>query len=160
MTSAAQEQNLSHPYSALANEAYWKTAVAERHFSELCSMWKPKFTIGPQHRVATFGSCFAQHIGRALKKRNYNWLNTEPAPSELSPKLVREYNYETFTCRTANIYTTSLLLQWTRWALGKAPVPSEVWKRRGRYYDPFRPAIEPNGFSSAEEVVLLRNVTI
>jgi len=160
MTSAVKEQRASHPYGTLQKSAFWRTAVAEKHISDFSLLWKPKFEILPQHSVATFGSCFAQHIGRALKKRNYNWLDTEPAPAGLSPKLAKEYNYEVFTCRTANIYTTTLLLQWTRWALGKAQAPSEVWKCGERYYDPFRPAIEPNGFRSEDEMLRLRDVTI
>ena len=36
---------------------------------EINRLWDPKFNIRPHKRVVTFGSCFAQHIGRALRAR-------------------------------------------------------------------------------------------
>jgi GSCFA family len=160
MKTSDSEIKNQHPYGSLPASAFWRSAIAEKHLSDIGPLWVPKFPISREDRVATFGSCFAQHIGRALKARNYNWLDTEPPPPMLSAKAVKEHNYEVFTCRTANIYTTTLLLQWTRWALGKASPPSEVWVDKGRYYDPFRPAIEPNGFESAEEMFRMRAVAI
>jgi hypothetical protein len=123
-------------------------------------MWEPKFEIKQKFNIATYGSCFAQHLGRALKARNFNWLITENAPNGLSEESAKEFNYGVFSSRTGNIYTTSLLLQWIKWAEGEVLPPNEVWEKNGRYYDPFRPAIEPNGFSSAEEVLKSREKTI
>jgi len=160
MSFSGSETKSSHAYRSLPESAFWRSAVAEKHLSDIGPLWVPKFPIFREDRVATFGSCFAQHIGRALKARNYNWLDTEPPPPALSAKAAKEYNYQVFTCRTANIYTTSLLLQWTQWSLGKASVPSEMWVDKGRYYDPFRPTIEPNGFASADELLRMRAVTI
>jgi hypothetical protein len=39
-------------------------------------------------------------------------------------------------------------------------VPDEYWEKDGRFFDPFRPAIEPNGFKSREEMVDNRAATI
>ncbi|MGR3623821.1 GSCFA domain-containing protein, partial [Pseudophaeobacter sp.] len=50
--------------------------------------------------------------------------------------------------------------QWTKWALGEATPPDEVWELDGRFYDPFRPNIEPDGFASADEVILSRKAAI
>jgi hypothetical protein len=36
--------------------------------------------------------------------------------------------------------------------LGKKTLPKEVWEKDGRFYDPFRPNIEPKGFVSVEEL--------
>jgi hypothetical protein len=148
----------THPYKDLPQSAYWRSAVADRHFSRITPLWSPKFDIRPEHLVVTFGSCFAQHIGKALVERGYAWLDTEPPPPGMNE--AKRFNYTVFSSRTANIYTTSLLLQWTRWALLGEPVPLEVWEQGGRYFDPFRPAIEPNGFASVEEMLRLREVTI
>ena len=63
-----------------------------------------------------------------------------------------KFNYDIFSARTGNIYTTSLLEQWTDWALENKAIPDEVWEKDRRFYDPFRPNIETNGFSSADEV--------
>lgn len=148
----------THPYKGLPESAYWRPAVAGRHFSRIAPLWTPSFEIRPEHRVVTFGSCFAQHIGRALADRGYGWLDTEPPPPDLDD--AKRFNYSVFSCRTANIYTTSQLLQWTRWALSNETPPPDVWEQEGRFFDPFRPTIEPGGFASAEEVLRLREVTI
>ena len=151
---------MAHPYEALPEQAFWRSAVAQRHFSEIEGLWSPKFAIDPQDRLVTFGSCFAQNISRALRKRGYDWLSTEPPPPLLSEAEASRFNYNVYSCRTANIFTTSLLLQWTRWAFQEQPAPAEAWRNDDRYFDPFRPTIEPGGFESADEMLALREVTI
>lgn len=141
-----------NPYSNLPNEAFWRTAVADNSMFDISNLHVPTFNIRPQNAVATYGSCFAQHFGRALQARGYNWLRTEVAPKGLSESNIKRFNYDVFSARTGNIYTTSLLLQWVSWAAGQAEVPDEIWEKDGRFYDPFRPRIEPKGFASPEEV--------
>lgn len=141
-----------NPYENLPTTAFWKLSVASKNMFDINGLWDPKFKIQPNQNVVTFGSCFAQHIGNALKARGFKWLSTELPPQGLSEKNAKSFNYNVFSARTGNIYTTSLLKQWTEWALGKAEVPGEVWEKDARYYDPFRPQIEPNGFSSKEEM--------
>jgi hypothetical protein len=149
-----------NPYENLPDKAFWKLAVTNKSMFDMTELWEPKFDIKPTENVATFGSCFAQHIGNALKNRDFNWLITEQAPQGCSDELAKKYNYGIFTARTGNIYTTSLLKQWTEWAVGNKTVPSEVWEKDGRYYDPFRPRIEPNGFESIKEVRMSQDQTI
>lgn len=149
-----------HPYQNLAEKHFWAPAVGRRNMFDIEGLWDPKFPVRKEHKVVTFGSCFAQHIGRALASRGFNWLNTEPAPVGLSEDNARKYNYGVFSSRTGNIYTASLLKQWVGWATGEAAVPDEVWVRDGRYYDPFRPNIEPDGFASEAELVLSRERAI
>lgn len=143
---------MSNPYKDLPEEAFWATAVAQRSMFDISGLWRPKIKITPQKQIVTFGSCFAQHFSRQLVKKGYTWLNCEEAPHGLSKEKAKAYNYEVFSARTGNIYTASLLLQWLRWAQDPKLVPDEIWEKGGRFYDPFRPAIEPDGFQSAEEV--------
>ncbi len=150
----------ANPYQSLPEQAFWKTGVAQHNMFEIGPLWDPKEYIAPGDPVATFGSCFAQHIGRALKKRNYNWMQTEARPWGLSDANAKKFNFEVFTARTGNIYTTSLLLQWVRWALGSDSPPEEIWESGGRFYDPFRPVVEPNGFESVDEVLVSREATL
>lgn len=149
-----------NPYSNLPEKAFWKTAVASRNPFEVEDIWTPKFPITRQDKVVTFGSCFAQHIGRSLRERGYSWHITEPPPNGLSEAGMKEFNYNIFSCRTGNIYTTSLLRQWMEWAFGDRPVPDEYWTKGDRIYDPFRPRVEPDGFASVEEMRSSRDVTI
>lgn len=141
-----------NPYKELPDIAFWKPAVATKNLFEIKRLWSPKFKLTPQHKIVTFGSCFAQHIGHALVERGFNWLSTEKPPHGLSNANQKSFNYNVFSARTGNIYTTSLLKQWTEWALDKTEVPTEIWQQEERFYDPFRPNIEPNGFESAEEL--------
>jgi len=114
-----------NPYQKLPSKAFWKSAVASRSMFDIEDLWDPKFDLKPHHQVATFGSCFAQHIGRALKKRGFSWLDTEPAPSGLFEENKSKFGYGIFSCRTGNIYTASLLKQWVEWSLDLTDPPDE-----------------------------------
>jgi hypothetical protein len=148
-----------HPYEKLPERHFWSSAVAKRNMFDIEQLWEPRFPIEPTHQVATFGSCFAQHFGRALSARGFNWLIAEQPPRGLDEDHAKEFNYGVFSARTGNIYTASLLKQWVEWATGTPP-PQEVWEQDGRFYDPFRPNIEPNGFASREEVTASREMAI
>jgi hypothetical protein len=150
----------TNPYKNLPKKAFWKLSVASKSLFDIDGLWNPKFNIKLNHKIVTFGSCFAQHIGKALKSRGFNWLSTELPPDGLREEHADLYNYNIFSTRTGNIYTTSLLKQWTEWALGKAEVPTEYWKKDSRFYDPFRPRIEPDGFESDEEMKQSRDQAI
>jgi hypothetical protein len=149
-----------NPYVNLSEKSFWKLAVANQSMFDLKSIWQPKFNILPKHKVATYGSCFAQHIGNALKARGFNWLIAETPPETMKENDAKYFNYNVFSARTANIYTTSLLRQWVKWCNDEVDVPSEIWEKDGRYFDPFRPTIEPNGFKSPEELIESRNQVI
>jgi len=150
-----------NPYEALPDEAFWRKAIAGKQPMQVTNIWKPKFRVGYHHRIATAGSCFAQHISKALIDRGYNWVDAEPAPEELSHDSKLLFNYGVFSFRTGNIYTAALLKQWVKWALEREPMPDEVWKSDiGRFIDPFRPSIEPSGFYSLEELQASRECTL
>ena len=149
-----------HPYESLPDKSFWATAVARRNMFDIGELWDPRFAFDPRMKVATFGSCFAQHIGKALEARGFNWFIAEDAPPGLSAENARKYNYGAFSARTGNIYTVSLLRQWVEWATGAQPVPDEIWVQDGRFYDPFRPNIEPLGFESEAELLRSRELAI
>lgn len=149
-----------HPYQNLDERCFWAPAVAQRDMLDIADLWDPRFLIRSRDPVSTFGSCFAQHIGRALHARGFHWLITERAPWGLSAEDALRFNYGVFSARTGNIYTVSLLRQWVGWATDPASVPDDVWEKDGRFYDPWRPNIEPDGFASAEEVRISRGAAV
>lgn len=149
-----------NPYSRLGERAYWRTAVATRSPFDIAQLWTPKFRIGPADPVSTYGSCFAQHIGKALKARGFSWHIAESAPQGCPGVVATTFGYGVFSARTGNIYTTSLLKQWLSWAVGDVAIPEEAWQNDDRYIDPFRPAIEPKGFSSLAELRASRQFAI
>ncbi|MGW9820810.1 GSCFA family protein [Methylorubrum extorquens] len=151
---------MSHPYKTLPEKAFWRPAVSSKNMFEIEELWEPKFNISRDAQVTTFGSCFAQHIGRALRQRGFKWLITEKRPEWLSDEDAEKFNFDIFSARTANIYTASLLRQWTSWALNLTIPSVEVWQDGTAFYDPFRPAIEPGGFSSRNEMLRSREAAI
>ncbi|MCL6705557.1 GSCFA domain-containing protein [Pseudomonas sp. R2.Fl] len=149
-----------NPYKNLNDRSIWKRAVASRSLFDLEDIFRPSFQIRKYHKIATFGSCFAQHIGSRLKNNGYNWLESETVPPFANEELKRQYSYGLFSARTGNIYTASSLKQWVEWSLDFSVPPSEIWEKNGRYYDPFRPTVEPEGFSSEGELVMSRRQTL
>ncbi len=149
-----------HPYNSLPSSAFWRTGVSEKDPLEISGLWRPKFAISPTDSIVTVGSCFAQHIGKALQARGYGWLNAEPPPFGLPDPA--QFNYGVFSFRAGNIYTTAMLRQWLECAIPGNSQPTknlEIWEQDGRYFDALRPLIEPNGFASREEVIAARDVT-
>lgn len=149
-----------NPYDSLPQDAFWSPAVAKKHMLDISGLWKAPFPISPKAKIATYGSCFAQHFSRALVARGYTWLDTEPAPSGVTDETARLFNYGIFSSRTGNIYTTSLLRQWVEWAVAESAPPAVHWVAEGRIFDPFRPGIEPDGFGSVDEMIRSRETCI
>jgi hypothetical protein len=145
-----------NPYQRLPSRAFWRSAVAEKAPLNISGLWNPKWPVARDDAVVTFGSCFAQYFGRALKGQGYSWLDAEPPLKGLATDL----NYGVFSARTGNIYTAAALKQWVFWALGLAQPPAEVWETNGRFFDPFRPAIERDGFATPEEMIASRERTL
>jgi hypothetical protein len=147
---------MKNPYSSLPPSAFWRSAVMERTPLAPTGIYKKKFAIGRKDKIATAGSCFAQHIGRQFKARGYNLLDLEPAPIGFPREREAEFGFGMFSARFGNIYTTRQLLQLAREAFGAWAPSDSVWRRNGRFYDAFRPAIEPEGLASEQEVAGLR----
>ncbi|WP_108658996.1 GSCFA domain-containing protein [Acuticoccus kandeliae] len=145
---------MKNPYQTLPERAFWRPAVADLEPTSISDVYRPKFPIDKTMRVVTQGSCFSQHIGRQFVARGYDWFEAELPFPHFPAQLNRPYNYGVFSFRTGNIYTPRLLLQWLRWGSGRAAAPDTVWSRRdGATVDPFRPAVEPEGYQSAKEML-------
>lgn len=146
------------PYRNLPATKFWKTGVAKFHPEELDNLYTKKFDILSNDLIATAGSCFAQNIARYLKQYNYNVLNVEPSPMGLSPNNSKKYGYNLYSARYGNIYTARHLLQISQEALKKRKFLTEqfVWENNGKFYDAFRPNVEPEGLDSKELVIKSR----
>ena len=144
--------NTPHPYEDLPNEAFWRSAVADVSPFNIQDMYKPKFTIGKDTPIAAAGSCFAQHIARNLKARGCNFLDMEQSPPGLSLDQQKNFGFNTYSGRFGNIYSVGQLFQMFQRASGAFKPVETCWEHEGRFYDPFRPAIQPNGFASPEEL--------
>jgi len=141
------------PYSDLPKSAFWKTGVAQENPYSIQGIYKKKFQIPPTAKIATAGSCFAQHISRHLKKNGYNVLDVEPPPPGLPKNLHQKFGFSMYSARYGNIYTVRQLLQLSQEVAGEFKPQNFVWEKNGHFYDALRPAVEPSGHSSPEEVV-------
>ncbi|MFC9288165.1 GSCFA domain-containing protein [Streptomyces sp. NPDC057052] len=151
---------MQHPYTRLPARSFWRTAVAEPDPLDITDLWTPKFTISQDDPVVTAGSCFAAHIGRALLEQGMHWYDAEPPPPGLTRAEQSARGYRQFSFRTGNIYSAAGLRQWVAWALGEERPPEEVWEHDGTFHDPYRPAVEPDGFASPDELLRSREVTL
>jgi hypothetical protein len=144
------------PYQGLPSNRFWRTGVAEQHPLSITDLYQRKFAIGKETRIATAGSCFAQHIGRRLAARGFNVLDYEPKGPKVEPELASKFGYGLFSARYGNIYLARQLLQLAREALGHWTPADIMWRRGDRFYDALRPGVEPDGLDSVEEVAALR----
>jgi hypothetical protein len=150
----------TNPYQGLPEYTRWTKAVSALPLADVdpAAAGFP-FRIAATDRVATGGSCFAQHIARHLDANGFNYFVAEPGHSLLShaPSLARTYNYGTYSARYGNIYTSRQLLQLLQRAY-RTFIPTEsIWRdRRGRFLDPFRPEIQAEGFGSERELEIDR----
>lgn len=140
-----------HPYKNLPAERFWKTSVSDRNFLDLERVYTKKFVIERTDRIVTAGSCFAQHIAKRLKASGFNFMDYEQPPPGLPEDDEKKLGFGLFSARYANIYTVRQLLQlYSRAFEGFSPA-EDMWYESGRYFDPFRPGVEPDGFASEEE---------
>lgn len=147
----------TNPYQSLPPTAFWRTGVAEPGLAGLTQLWNSRWRLPGDARFATFGSCFAQHISRAMKARNVGWVDGEPAPFGASPELAARFGYGVFSARTANVYSAAQFRLLLALAAGEGdPHAPSVWKDGDRWRDSLRPVIEPDGFDTLEAALASR----
>jgi hypothetical protein len=145
--------NPNHPYADLPSTSYWARSVARPKLEDIDPIVGDVFKIEKHQKVATAGSCFAQHIARYLKNSGFNYYVAEEGHPIASKETLDVYNYGTFSARYGNIYTVRQLLQLYQRAFGLIPAPEEVWREKsGGWLDPMRPLIQPGGFRTLEEL--------
>jgi len=111
-----------------------------------------KFALARDDRIATAGSCFAQHIARHLRGHGFNYFVAETAHPLVPKHLADKFGYGVFSARYGNIYTSRQLIQMLQRAYGSFFPVEDCWQRKdGRLIDPFRPQIQPDGFVSKAE---------
>lgn len=143
---------MNSPYSALPSRAFWRKAVAEASPFAPNDLYRPKWSITPETKIATAGSCFAQHITSHLRAHHFNVLDLEKPPFSLAEEHHHRFGFSLYSCRYGNIYTAQQLLQLALEARGRFQPQEPAWEREGRWFDAQRPGVEPEGLGSPEEV--------
>ena len=143
----------AHPYKSLPDKAFWRRSVTDVPPGEVDPVGEFTLRIGPATRVATAGSCFAQHIARHLAKSGYNYYVAEPGHPIIPESVRTRQNYGLFSARYGNIYTTRQLWQLFQRAFGEFCPDEDVWQDGDdMFVDPFRPTTQPGGYISRDEL--------
>ncbi len=139
------------PYSRRPARAFWKNGVAA-DLPTNTGLYRKRYAITRSDRIATAGSCFAQHIARNLRQRDYTVLDVEPAPRLLQADDAARFGYGLYSARYGNIYTSRQLLQLLQEAFEGRDPGNIVWQKGDRFFDALRPGVEPEGLGSAMDV--------
>jgi hypothetical protein len=146
----------THPYADLPDHHFWRRMMEDKPLSQVDPVAPAPWRISTEDKVATAGSCFAQHISRTLRRHGFRFFVTEPGkglpPAE---RLARQFGV--YSARYGNVYTGRQLVQLVDRAYGRFAPLDKAWKRPdGRWVDPFRPQVEPAGFDSPQAVAAER----
>ncbi len=144
---------MKSPYHALPAYTRWSKAVAGVAPEDMDPVAHFPWQVSSTQKVATAGSCFAQHIARHLSKAGFNYYVVEDGHPIGTPEEKAEFNYGTYSGRYGNLYTTRQLVQLFLRAYGRFTPQEGPWMTpEGRTVDPFRPNIQPHGFFNAQEM--------
>lgn len=147
---------MTNPYRGLPDHQFWRRAVSGVEHHLLNPIVKPKFLISKDDKVATAGSCFAQHISRRLQGIGFNYFVTEDGAGLSDAERLRG-NFGVFSARYGNLYTTAQLLQLFQEAFdGRVPSVGVFRRPDGRYVDALRQQITSDGYGRPEEVQAAR----
>jgi hypothetical protein len=143
-----------HPYRHLPDSAFWRRTVGVSGVA-IDPLAGPFLAIARGDKVATGGSCFAQHIARHLAASGFHYLVTETAHPIVPEEEAKRAGYGVYTARYGNIYTSRQLVQLFDRAYGRFTPAEPAWlaAQGAGVVDPFRPTIQPGGFASEAEMV-------
>ncbi|WP_242138435.1 GSCFA domain-containing protein [Sphingomonas sp. TREG-RG-20F-R18-01] len=144
---------MENPYRSLPDAAFWRRSVAACPGDSVDPVVDIPFRLFRRDRIATAGSCFAQHLSRELRAAGFAPIVAEGNPPD--PRDVAAH--AAFSAAYGNIYTARQLLQLFERAFGLRDPHDTAWRRAdGRYVDPFRPTMYTAGFDSPEAVATAR----
>lgn len=141
------------PYNKLDAPAFWRGSVSANSYADLTPQLPSGLQIDKAMKIASGGSCFAQHIARALQGQGFTYLNSEPGPALLDADARSLMGYGLYSARFGNIYSTPQLAQLIERAYGEFDPKEEPWEENGAWIDPFRPSVQPGGFSSRRRLI-------
>lgn len=143
---------MSHPYEQMPPQAFWRKTVSAQAWGQLDFKPSTKFKLTPALKIATAGSCFAQHMARRLESFGLRHWVVEQVPAGLTAERARELQYGVFSARYANVYTVRQLRQLVEFAFGLRSDDSPVLTEDGRFFDGLRPRIQPGGYDTLADL--------
>lgn len=153
---SALSSPVSNPYKEQPGRAFWARAVARPASTDVTPIGQTSPIISKRTKVATAGSCFAQHVARAMVADGLNYYVAEPAPANVDRETAEKHGYGLFSARYGNIYSSRQLLQLFLRAFGEFEPQEVAWAVKDGYVDPFRPNIGET-FETTDALVSARN---
>lgn len=141
---------MTHPYAGRPEHGFWRF-LPKDEWAAVQPALPAKFKVGPQDRIATAGSCFAQNLVRRLSERGAQVLVAEPAHEILLPSYAERNGFGVFSARYGNIYTFRQLREMIEQAFGLRPVIHDYADDEGKIFDLLRPSVQSAGFFCVEE---------
>jgi hypothetical protein len=142
---------MTNPYFGLDDYCFWSKSMTQIAPGRVDPVVNSEI-INPDQKIATMGSCFAQHISKHMQLAGFNYFITEQAPHWFDSSNSIKANYGVFSARYGNVYTVKQAVQLFDRAFSKFCPVDDVWRKKDIFVDAFRPQIEPDGFLSEEEV--------
>ena len=142
---------MTHPYQNLPPDQYWSSGVSEQAPGLLFPTRPALRKLLVTDRIATMGSCFAQHIGKALQCSGFNFYEAEPPPAWMAADYAQTLQYGVYSARYGNVYTPRQAVQLLTRAFGQFTPIEQCWSANdasGGWVDPFRPTVQAGGFRS------------
>lgn len=146
---------MNNPYSKCATYQFWRRGCSRVNAHDINPATKPRFKIHSSDKVATAGSCFAQHISTRIRKIGFNFFCPE-RDSRLREENLDGKNLDIFSARYGNIYTVQQLYQLFMEAVSGQQKHERFWVKDGLYFDPYRPTVYSSGFHSEKELITER----
>jgi hypothetical protein len=141
-----------HPYKDLPPDRFWRDGVASRIWSEIDFLAETKFKLTASDRIATAGSCFAQHIAKNLGMLDLTHFVAEQPPHLLSARRREELSYGVFSARYGNIYTARQLRQLIEFAFAQREPSGLFAKEKSGWFDLLRPGVQRQGFDTIHDL--------
>jgi hypothetical protein len=153
-SSESGEKRHVNPYAKLKGYQFWRRGIEAPKPIDVDPVVSSAMHLTPSSKVATAGSCFAQHISRTLSNNGFTYFVAEAGDASVGDKEdLEKLNYGVYSARYGNLYTSRQLVQLFDRAYGKFSPLDSAWLRKdGRYVDPFRPMINPDGHATEDEV--------
>lgn len=143
---------MTNPYVGIKDYQLWRRSVARVETHLFDPVENPRYKIDSAMKIATAGSCFAQHISRQMQRIGFHYLITESG-KELTTQERSRRNFGVFSARYGNLYTARQLLQLFEEVFEVRTPLETAWRRKdGKFVDPFRPLIEPDGHETEDAV--------
>lgn len=147
---------MANPYKNFPSSSFWSKSVSLHETALVDPIIETKFRFEKDFKIASAGSCFAKQLSSRIKDLGINYIIKEKPHSLLNDSEVDLYNYNSYSARYGNIYTISQLKQLFLRAYNDFEDNNHIISSQNNFIDAYRPRIQPNGFSSKEELKLDR----